>query len=69
MSMGSEWDERLRDALLEAARLDGEARIQAHELCLVLCRYLLLEREQWDTMEDAVQAIGAVTQIYLDCLE
>lgn len=23
----------------------------------------------WDTMEDAVQAIGAVTQIYLDCLE
>ena len=27
------------------------------------------ERERWDTMEDAVQAIGAVTQIYLDCLE
>lgn len=37
--------------------------------CLVLSRYLLLERERWDTMEDAVQAIGAVTQIYLDCLE
>ena len=29
MSMGSEWDERLRDALLEAARLDGEAALAA----------------------------------------
>lgn len=53
----------------EFAQLDGKARGQAHELCLVLSRYLLLERERWDTMEDAVQAIGAVTQIYLDCLE
>jgi len=29
MSMGSEWDERLRAALLEAARLDGEADFAA----------------------------------------
>lgn len=29
MSMGSEWDERLRVALLEAARLDGEAALAA----------------------------------------
>lgn len=29
MSMGSEWDERLRAALLEAARLDGEAALAA----------------------------------------
>lgn len=29
MSMGSEWDERLRAAILEAARLDGEADFAA----------------------------------------